>query len=101
MVVLSPLEEASVKEVSTIGLDLAKYVFQLHGADAAGALVFRKKLRRGQVLAFFAALPSCLVAMEACGSAMGPGDCQARPHGEADRAGVREDPMRRWRSGAA
>jgi transposase len=45
---------------------LAKNVFQAHGADATGAPVFRKKLRRDQVLAFFAAQPSCLVAMEAC-----------------------------------
>jgi transposase len=47
-------------------LDLAKNVFQAHGADAAGAPVFRKKLRRDQVLAFFAVQPPCLVAMEAC-----------------------------------
>lgn len=53
-------------EVSTIGLDLAKNVFQAHGADATGAPVFRRKLRRDQVLAFFASQPSCLVAMEAC-----------------------------------
>lgn len=53
-------------EVSIIGLDLAKNVFQAHGASAAGAVVFRKKLRRDQVLAFFAAQPPCLVAMEAC-----------------------------------
>ena len=56
-------------QVSTVGLDLAKYIFQLHGADSAGAVVFRKKLRRGQVLAFLATLPPCTVAMEACGSA--------------------------------
>jgi transposase len=55
-----------VTEVSTIGLDLAKNVFQAHGADAAGAPVFRRKLRRDQVLAFFASQPSCVVAMEAC-----------------------------------
>ena len=41
-------------EVSTIGVDLAKSVFQAHGADASGAVLFRKKLRRHQVLAFFA-----------------------------------------------
>jgi transposase len=63
------LKEASVGEVSTIGLDLAKTVFQAHGADASGAVVFRKKLRRDQVLAFFAGQPKCLVAMEACASA--------------------------------
>jgi transposase len=56
-------------EVSTIGLDLAKSVFQVHGADSAGAVVFRKKLRRNQVLSFFAAQSPCTVAMEACGSA--------------------------------
>ena len=56
-------------EVSTIGLDLAKNVFQAHGASATGMVVFRKKLRRAQVLVFFAAQPPCLVAMEACASA--------------------------------
>src|SRR3954463_4618566 len=55
--------------VSTVGLDLAKYVFQLHGADSAGAVVFRKRLRRGQLLAFLATLPPCTVPLEACGSA--------------------------------
>ena len=55
-------------EVSTIGLDLAKNVFQAHGADASGAVLFRKKLRRHQVLTFFAAQRPCMVAMEACGS---------------------------------
>src|SRR3712207_919944 len=55
--------------VSTVGLDLAKHIFQLHGADSAGAVVFHKKLRRGQLLSFFAAQPPCTVAMEACGSA--------------------------------
>src|ERR687886_419223 len=55
--------------VSTVGLDLAKHIFQLHGADSAGAVVFRKKLRRGQLLAFLATLPPCTVAMEACASA--------------------------------
>jgi transposase len=58
-----------VEEVSTIGLDLAKHVFQAHGASASGALVFRKRLRREQVLSFFASLPRCRVAMEACASA--------------------------------
>lgn len=55
-------------EVSTIGLDLAKTVFQAHGADASGEVVFRKKLRRDKLLAFFAAQPRCVVAMEACAS---------------------------------
>jgi len=56
-------------EVCTIGLDLAKRVFQAHGADASGAVLFRKKLRRHQLLAFFSSQPPCTVAMEACGSA--------------------------------
>ena len=56
-------------EITTVGLDLAKNVFQAHGADASGRAVFRKKLRRDQVLAFFSQLPRCLVAMEACGGA--------------------------------
>ena len=56
-------------EVSMIGLDLAKTVFQAHGADGSGGVVFRRRLRRDQVLAFFAGQPRCLVAMEACASA--------------------------------
>ena len=51
-------QEASVSEASTIGLDLAQRVFQAHGADAAGKVVFRKRLRREHVLAFFAGRPS-------------------------------------------
>ncbi len=56
-------------DVSTIGLDIAKNSFQAHGADASGAVVFRKTLSRARVLSFFAAQPPCLVAMEACGGA--------------------------------
>ena len=58
-----------MSEVHTIGLDLAKSVFQAHGAGASGEVVFSKRLRRGQVLAFFSNQPRCLVAMDACGSA--------------------------------
>ncbi len=58
-----------MSEVSTIGLDLAKHVFQVHGADASGKVVFRKRLRREKVLEFFAGKPACVVAMEACSSA--------------------------------
>ena len=50
-------------DITTIGFDLAKTVFQVHGADAKGRPVLRRKLRRGKVLAFFAELPSCLVGM--------------------------------------
>ena len=56
-------------DITTIGFDLAKTVFQVHGADGEGRAVLRWKLRRGKVLAFFAGLPSCLVGMEACASA--------------------------------
>ena len=58
-----------MSEVTTIGLDLAKHVFQVHGVDASGAVVLRKQLRRSQVVAFFAALPRCLVGLEACATA--------------------------------
>ena len=56
-------------DITTIGFDLAKTVFQVHGADGEGRAVLRRKLRRGKVLAFFAGLPSCLVGMEACAGA--------------------------------
>lgn len=55
-------------DISTIGLDLAKSVFQVHGVDASGAVAIRKTLRRSQVLPFFAKLGPCLVGMEACGT---------------------------------
>jgi transposase len=56
-------------EISTIGLDLAKNVFQVHGIDAAGNVALRRQLRRGAVEKFFAQLPPCTVGVEACGSA--------------------------------
>ena len=58
-----------MREVTTIGLDIAKQVFQVHGADASGAAVFSRKLTRSKLLGFFAAQPRCLVALEACGGA--------------------------------
>lgn len=56
-----------MSEICTVGLDLAKHVFQVHCADVSGWSVLRKKLRRGQVLGFFLTLPRCKVAMEASG----------------------------------
>jgi transposase len=56
-------------QISTIGLDLAKSVFQIHAIDAAGEVVLRQQLRRGQLAAFFAKLPPVLVGIEACGAA--------------------------------
>jgi transposase len=58
--------EPSMKEVSTIGLDLAKKVFQLHGVDDQGEVVVRRALRRSHVLGYFAKLRPCLVGLEAC-----------------------------------
>ena len=58
-----------MRDVATVGLDLAKSVFQVHGVDRTGAVVVRRKLRRAQVLEFFRTLPACLVGLEACGSA--------------------------------
>ncbi len=56
-------------KITTVGIDLAKNVLQVHGVDARGKAVLKKQLKRGQVLAFFANLPPCLIGMEACGSA--------------------------------
>ena len=58
-----------MSEVTTIGIDLAKTVFQIHGVDASGVLVIRKQLRRRQVLPFLRKQPPCLVGMEACATA--------------------------------
>src|SRR6201982_742587 len=55
-------------EISTIGLDVAKSVFQVHGVDADGAVIIRKRITRAKLLEFFATLPSCLVGIEACPS---------------------------------
>jgi transposase len=56
-------------QITTIGLDIAKDVFQVHGIDAAEKVVVRRQLRRGQVMKFFTALPRCLVGSEACATA--------------------------------
>ena len=58
-----------MSEITTIGLDLAKHVFQVHGIDAQGTTVLRKRLRRGQVLAFFSRIPRCVVGLEGCATA--------------------------------
>ena len=56
-------------EVITIGLDIAKCVFQIHGVDVAGVVVIRKRISRPKLLKFFSALPPCLVGIEACPTA--------------------------------
>jgi transposase len=58
-----------MEDISTIGLNIAKSVFQVHGTNAAGEVVIRRQVKRAQVLKFFASLPSCLVGIEACASA--------------------------------
>lgn len=60
---------ADLSVVSSVGLDLAKHVFQVHCVDAGGRVIVARALRRREVLPFFAALPRCTVGMEACGSA--------------------------------
>jgi transposase len=63
------MEGAIQMQVTTLGIDLAKSVFQLHGVDAAGNAVLKKRLRRGAVLDFLRDLSPCLVGMEACATA--------------------------------
>ena len=65
MIIITQKGKASMNEVTIVGVDLAKRVFQLHGAAADGSVVFRKKFSRTQLLAFLARLPACTVAMEA------------------------------------
>ena len=55
-------------EITTLGLDLAKNVFQVHAISSTGEVVVRRTLRRAQVIPFFSKLPPCLVGMEACGT---------------------------------
>ena len=55
-------------KITTIGIDLAKAVFQIHGADIHGKTVLRKQLRRGEMAKYFANLELCLIGMEACSS---------------------------------
>lgn len=69
--VITGAEEAFMNEVAIIGIDLAKRVFQVHGAAVNGAVIFRKKLTRDRLMMFLAAQPRCTVAMEACATAHG------------------------------
>ncbi len=56
-------------KITTVGIDLAKNLFQVHGVDERGKTVLKKQLKRDQMMAFFTNLPACLIGMEACGSA--------------------------------
>ena len=58
-----------MEQATTIGLDIAKHVFQVHGADGAGHVLFRKRITRAKLLSFLAAQTRCVVAMEACAGA--------------------------------
>jgi transposase len=62
------LEEPSIMSITTIGIDLAKNVFHVHGVDAAGTVVVRKSLRRRQMIPLYSKLSPCLVGMEASGT---------------------------------
>jgi hypothetical protein len=77
--------------IAVLGIDLGKNSCSLAGLDASGAVVFRRKLTREGVIAFTAALPRCVVAMEACCGPYVPGPYLrgSRPRGAADVAGVR------------
>src|SRR5262245_24646286 len=59
-------QEPVMQAITTVGLDIAKSVFQVHGVDAEDKVVIRRQLKRRYVLAFFQKLPSCLVGIEAC-----------------------------------
>ena len=61
--------EATKMKITTVGIDLAKNVIQLHGVDERGKTVLKKQLKRDQVCSFFANLPPCVIGMEACASA--------------------------------
>ncbi len=64
-----PALGASEMKITTIGIDLAKTVFQIHGIDERGKVVVRKQLKRAEMATYFANLEPCLIGMEACGSA--------------------------------
>jgi transposase len=65
-----------MQSISTISLDIAKSVFQVHGIDAAGQVVLRRQSRRRHVLAFFQKLPPCLVGIRAPHRTIGPASCR-------------------------
>ena len=81
-----------MQAVTTIGLDIAKSVFQVHGVDVQGKVIIRRQLKRRHVLAFFRKLPPCLVGMEALCfiASLVAGTPGAGAHGASDAAGLRE-----------
>ena len=91
-----------MEQITTVGIDLAKNVFSLHGVDAAGKTVLRRTVRRDRLVETVAQLSPCLIGMEACSGAHEWGRRFERhgPHGEADGAQVRralqEERQERW-----
>src|SRR6516165_8269742 len=90
-------EEPIMAAITTIGLDIAKSVFQVHGVDANGHLVIRRQLKRRHVLAFFQKLPPCLIGIEACATShywsrqlQALGHAGSWAYGAPDAAGVCE-----------
>jgi transposase len=80
-----------MQAITTIGLDIAKSVFQVHGIDAEGNVILRRQLKRRYVLAFFQKLPPCLVGIEACASSHHwSRELGARPHCALVAAGLCE-----------
>ncbi len=61
------MKKNNIKQVSVMGIDLAKNVFQLHGVNECGEVVIRKQIKRAQMLSYFARLSPCLIGMESCG----------------------------------
>ena len=81
-----------MQTIATIGLDIAKSVFQVHGVDAAGQVVVRRQLKRRHVLAFFAKLPPCLIGIESLRivALLGARASGGWAHRAPDTAGLRE-----------
>ena len=80
-----------MQTITTIGFDIAKSVFLVHGVDAAGEVVIRRQLKRRYVVAFFQKLPPCLIGMEACASShYWSRELQALGHIVPDAASLRE-----------
>ena len=80
-----------MQAITTLGLDIAKSVFQVHGVDAAGNVIIRRQLKRRYVLAFFEKLTPCLIGIEACASSHHwSRELQALGHTAADAAGLCE-----------
>ncbi len=80
-----------MQTITTIGLDIAKSVFQVHVIDAEGKVIIPRQLKRRYVLAFYQKLPSCLVGIEACASSHHwSRELSARAHGAPDASGLPE-----------